>query len=165
MPNSPIPLPKPRRVVTGHNNEGLATVRHDSYLNIQPYGDGTNLTPFWYTTEQPADVSRSQDKSLLTPSGLPTGSGFTAYDLPPQSEGLFHRSITLDYVIVVKGSVVLGLDDGSRVTLNEGDVVVQQATMHSWNNVSTEWARVYGIMVPAQAPTINGKELETVWPL
>lgn len=162
---SSSPLPKPRRVVTGHNTEGLATVQHDSYLDSHPFGDGGNLTPVWYTTEQPADVSSSQDKALLKPSIPPTGSGFTAYDLPPQSEGLFHRSITLDYVIVAKGSVVLRLDDGSRLKLNESDVVVQQATMHGWDNESTEWARLYGIMFPAQAPTVNGKPLETVWPI
>ncbi|PLB54742.1 hypothetical protein P170DRAFT_505441 [Aspergillus steynii IBT 23096] len=161
-PNS---LPKPRRVVTGHNKNGHATVQHDSYLDVQPYGDGTCLTPFWYTGEQPADVSSPEDKARLKPSMPPTGSGFTAYDLPPQSQGLFHRSITLDYVIVAKGSLVLGLDDGSRVHLTEGDVVVQQATMHSWNNESTEWARVYGIMFPAQAPVVDGKVLENIWPL
>lgn len=167
MPEAVIPplLPKPRRVVTTHNNKGVAIVKHDSYLDIQPYGDGTNLTPLWFTTEHPADVSSAEDKSFLQPSVPPTGSGFTAYDLPPKSEGLFHRSITIDYIIVVRGSLVLGLDDGSRVKLDEGDVVVQQATMHSWNNESTEWARVYGIMLPAQAPVIDGRNLEAVWPL
>ncbi|KAI9045188.1 cupin domain-containing protein [Aspergillus affinis] len=162
---SPSSLPKPRRIVTGHNEEGVATVKHDSYLDIQPYGDGTNLTPFWYTNEQPADVSSPQDKAFLEPAMPLLGSGFTAYDLPPKSEGLFHRTITLDHVIVVQGSLILGLEDGSRIKLNEGDVVVQQATMHNWSNVTTEWARIYGIMFPARAPSVIGKTLETVWPL
>ena len=55
----------------------------------------------------------------------------------------------LRHCIVAKGSVVLGLDEGSRVTLNEGDVVVQQSTMHNWCNETDQWARLYGMMVPA----------------
>jgi quercetin dioxygenase-like cupin family protein len=95
---------------------------------------------------------------------LVSGSAFTAYDLPPWSEGVFHRSITLDYVIVISGRIVLCLEGGERVSLHEGDVVVQQATMHAWSNESGEWTRLYGVMVPARAPVVEGRVLEDVWP-
>ncbi|RAL17390.1 cupin domain-containing protein [Aspergillus homomorphus CBS 101889] len=153
MPNSAAsPLPAPRRIVAGHNDAGFATVKHDSQIHPQPVGDGINLALLWTSTEHPADA-------LVHPGVPPTGSGFSAYDLPPQSVGVFHRSSTLDYVIVGKGSVVLGLDGGTRVTLNEEDVLVQRATMHSWNNVTDQWARAYGIMLPARAPCVSGEEL------
>ncbi|KAE8165095.1 hypothetical protein BDV40DRAFT_309904 [Aspergillus tamarii] len=157
-------LPHLRRVVTGHNAKGQATVAFDSHLTPQPVGDGNNLTILWSTSEHPAKVSGSEDAALSPQSWPPTGTGISAYDLPPKAEGVFHRSITLDYAIVGKGSVVLSLDDGSKVTLNEGDVVVQRATMHGWSNVTDQWARIYGMMVPAQAPIVNGKELKEDWP-
>ncbi|KAE8343580.1 hypothetical protein BDV24DRAFT_149510 [Aspergillus arachidicola] len=156
-------LPPPRRVVTGHNPNGQATVAFDSHLTPQPVGDN-NLTILWSTREHPADVNGSEDAVLSPRSWPPTGTGISAYDIPPKAEGVLHRSITLDYVIVGKGSVVLSLDDGSKVTLNEGDMVVQRATMHSWSNTTDQWARIYGMMVPAQAPIVNGKELKEDWP-
>ncbi|KAH8434315.1 cupin domain-containing protein [Aspergillus melleus] len=158
------PLAPPRRIVTSHHDDGLATVKYDSLVSPESVGDGTNLARLWCSTEHPADVSSTQDQALVNPGMPPTGSGLSAYDLPPRFEGAFHRSITLDYVVVAKGSVVLGLDGGSKVTLNEGDVVVQRATMHSWSNQTDQWARVYGIMLPAQTPVVNGKELEAAWP-
>ncbi|KAE8364516.1 hypothetical protein BDV27DRAFT_172281 [Aspergillus caelatus] len=157
-------LPPPRRVVTGHNANGQATVAFDSHLTPQPVGDGNNLTILWSTSEHPANVSDSEDAALSPRSWPPTGTGISAFDLPPKAEGVLHRSITLDYVIVGKGSVVLSLDDGSKVTLNEGDVVVQRATMHGWSNITDQWARIYGMMVPAQAPIVNGTELKEDWP-
>lgn len=59
----------------------------------------------------------------------------------------FHRTHSLDYGIVNKGTIVLQLDNGKRVTLNEGDVVVQRGTIHTWRNESTEWARIYFILL------------------
>ncbi|KAF7591560.1 hypothetical protein BBP40_001440 [Aspergillus hancockii] len=160
-------FPAPRRVVTTHAPNGQATVADDSHLTPQPVGDGTHLTMIWSTAEHPANVNTSRDAVLSSPGMPPNGSVITAYDLPPKSEGVFRRSITLDYTVVGKGSVVLSLDDGddgSKVALNEGDVVVQQATMHTWSNATDQWARVYGMMLPAQAPVVNGKELEADWP-
>ena len=59
----------------------------------------------------------------------------------------FHRTHSLDYGIVAKGTIVLELDDGKRVTLKEGDTIVQRGTIHAWRNESTEWARIYFIVL------------------
>lgn len=82
-------------------------------------------------------------------------------DFPPYAVGQIHRSISLDYILVLKGKVVLTLDDGSRTTVNQGELVVQQATMHGWDNETDEWARILCVLVPAQPPVINGVELKT----
>jgi hypothetical protein len=39
------------------------------------------------------------------------------------------------------------LDDGKKVALNEGDVVCQRGTAHSWRNESSEWARIYFVLL------------------
>lgn len=59
----------------------------------------------------------------------------------------FHRTVSVDYGIVTKGAVTLVLDDGERVKLGPGDVIVQRGTIHEWINESHEWTRVFFIMI------------------
>jgi hypothetical protein len=51
----------------------------------------------------------------------------------PDEPGM-HTTPSVDYVIVVEGEVVLVMEDGSEATVRAGDVVVQNATRHSWQN-------------------------------
>lgn len=69
-----------------------------------------------------------------------------------------HRTVSLDYGIVAKGSIVLELDDGERITLNEGDTIVQRGTMHAWRNESTEWARIYFVVLGASSIPCREKD-------
>jgi mannose-6-phosphate isomerase-like protein (cupin superfamily) len=45
-----------------------------------------------------------------------------------------HTTDTIDFEVVLEGTVVLELDDGAEVTLNPGDTVVQNGTRHRWKN-------------------------------
>lgn len=45
----------------------------------------------------------------------------------------FHRTGTLDYLILIEGRLRLDLDEGS-VELSSGDIVVQRDTNHAWRN-------------------------------
>jgi len=49
-----------------------------------------------------------------------------------------HTSDTLDYGIVIRGEVILELDDGKTVHLRQGDCVVQNGTRHRWRNPLSE---------------------------
>lgn len=53
---------------------------------------------------------------------------------------LFHRSVTLDYVLVLHGSITLFLDDNKKVVLRKNDFLVQRGTIHGWVNEGPEWA-------------------------
>jgi mannose-6-phosphate isomerase-like protein (cupin superfamily) len=53
--------------------------------------------------------------------------------LEPAELGM-HTTATVDYGVVVSGSVILELDDGAKVTLNVGDAYVQNGTRHRWSN-------------------------------
>ena len=70
----------------------------------------------------------------------PTGDDFHEFvrdALVPWSdpdEAGMHRSATIDYDIVLEGTIGLELDDGVEVTLHPGDVVVQNGTRHRWHN-------------------------------
>ncbi|UPK89534.1 hypothetical protein LCI18_000469 [Fusarium solani-melongenae] len=157
-------LPAPRRFVTQHNEDGVATIAAHPDPEARTFGDGSYAFPLWSASEAPADVSNSglgQAADIHTAS---MGSFFTAYDIPPNYDGPFHRSITLDYVLVFKGTIVLTTEDGTRTTLGEGDTIVQRGTMHKWSNEGTDWARMVTVMVPALPVITGGQELSAHWP-
>lgn len=60
-----------------------------------------------------------------------------------------HTTDTIDFEIVLEGTVVLELDDGAKVTLQPGDSVVQNGTRHRWSNPGTTLARLAVFMVGA----------------
>ncbi len=60
-----------------------------------------------------------------------------------------HRTASLDFDIVLSGSVVLQLDDG-EVELHAGDIVVQNGTRHRWENRGTEDAVLAVAIVGAE---------------
>jgi mannose-6-phosphate isomerase-like protein (cupin superfamily) len=49
-----------------------------------------------------------------------------------------HTSESVDYGIVVRGEMILELDDGKTVHLRQGDCVVQNGTRHRWRNPLAE---------------------------
>jgi quercetin dioxygenase-like cupin family protein len=61
-----------------------------------------------------------------------------------------HRTPTMDYNVVLEGTVGLELDDGREVIVEPGDVVVQNATRHRWHNRGTSVARVLSVMIGAK---------------
>ena len=58
-----------------------------------------------------------------------------------------HTTGTVDYGIVVRGEIVLELDDGKTVHLKQGDCVVQNGTRHRWINPLAEPCLMAFIMV------------------
>lgn len=61
--------------------------------------------------------------------------------LEPGAPGM-HTTATVDFEVVLSGTVTLELDDGAMVTLNPGDTVVQNGTRHRWSNPGSEPAVV-----------------------
>jgi mannose-6-phosphate isomerase-like protein (cupin superfamily) len=72
-----------------------------------------------------ADMAEVEDK-------LPGLLGYMEADDPGM-----HTTDTIDFEVVLSGSVTLELDDGAEVTLHQGDTVVQNGTRHRWKNSGT----------------------------
>lgn len=71
-----------------------------------------------------------------------------------------HRTLSLDYVTVIEGSIELVLEGGESRVLEKGDTVVQRATMHQWRNGSeTEWCRMSVVMMPIGEEVVGGVRL------
>ena len=66
----------------------------------------------------------------LAPDADPEESWLRVDGDDPDTPGL-HATDTLDLMIVLEGSVVMGLDDGERV-VTAGEVVIQRGTEHRW---------------------------------
>lgn len=61
-----------------------------------------------------------------------------------------HQTHSLDFGLVVKGEVVLELDDGVQEVVKQGELVVQRGTIHAWINNSDDWNRIMFVMLPAK---------------
>lgn len=60
-----------------------------------------------------------------------------AAHMEPENPGM-HTTATIDFEVVLSGTVTLELDDGAKVTVGPGDTVVQNGTRHRWSNAGTE---------------------------
>lgn len=81
-------------------------------------------------------------------------------DMPPGATSPMHRTVSLDYGVVMEGSVELILDDGVSRVMERGDISVQRGTIHAWRNMSkTSWARMLYILQESKPIHLEGKQL------
>jgi quercetin dioxygenase-like cupin family protein len=148
--------PKPvRRIVTGHTGETAIVLSDGPGGYVRELPTGARSTLMWSTDQMPTDISVGTDVEDLGARKLgtqppPNGSRFNVNDIPPGHPGIMHRTESLDYAIILAGEIDMELDDGQRVSLNAGDVVVQRGTNHSWINRGTGWARIAFVLLDAQ---------------
>ena len=140
-----------RRVVTGHDANGVAKVLWDDAITEVKRGKSGLLTHLWNTKATPADIGENIDDPGKEPhitAPPPGGSRLVVIDYPPGNSGTMHRTETIDYVIVLAGEIDMEMDD-STVHLGTGDVMVQRGTNHAWFNRGTENARVAFVLIDA----------------
>jgi mannose-6-phosphate isomerase-like protein (cupin superfamily) len=61
-----------------------------------------------------------------------------------------HMSDSLDYDIVIRGELILELDDGKTVHLRPGDCVIQNGTRHRWINPTSEPCLMASVLIGGQ---------------
>ncbi len=151
----------PRRVVTGHDAQGVSIVVGDGPVpvhRVMPQ-DGVGFYEIWQTDASPAPLlavepNEPTERTLRVPPE-PNGTKIRINEFFPgflNDEGRqspIHRTETIDYGVVLEGEIVLILDD-SEVTLRAGDVVIQRGTDHAWANRTDSVARVAFILIDAE---------------
>jgi mannose-6-phosphate isomerase-like protein (cupin superfamily) len=134
----------------------------------------------WVTDQTPADISGTADRAATNIGIAPphNGSVFRIIDIPPTPpeietletdylhkqigdhaprkglpprHPLMHRTLTIDYAIIMQGEIDMLLDDG-EVHLKAGDVLIQQGTNHAWVNRGTEPCRIAFILIESKEP-------------
>jgi mannose-6-phosphate isomerase-like protein (cupin superfamily) len=142
-----------RRIVTANNAHGRSYFASDEEI-AEMY--------VWESLQAPAQLGAgvpllpSTAPSIEPPAG---GSKVTRVQMEPWAQmkekmasyaGLdaegFHRTTTIDYIMLVSGEVDLILDEG-RTTVRAGDLVVQRNTNHAWHNMGETPVDFWGVMV------------------
>jgi len=120
----------------------------------------TNTTPVDLTSSADIDVYSSY-LSNLPGIMIPGGTVLRYVDMPPGIISPMHRTVSLDYGVVLEGEVELVLDSGEKRLMKRGDVSVQRGTIHEWRNTSSsEWARMLYILQEAKPLVFAGKAMD-----
>jgi mannose-6-phosphate isomerase-like protein (cupin superfamily) len=112
--------------------------------SVLPERGGTTL---FFVTFPPDSVMRE-------PGFDPLAAGEEYAKLLPGLAELFerehpgmHTTPTIDYDIVLNGSISVEFDDGHMIELKQGDVLVQHGTRHAWRNRGNEAATVAFVLI------------------
>jgi quercetin dioxygenase-like cupin family protein len=145
-----------RRVITGHNPQGKSYIITDDRVT-----GGSFPSLYKATGEMPLGPAPAGEPSTLMPTDAPQlepalgGSSFHFVTLPPTPAGArpgWHRTLTLDYNILLAGELVLMVDEG-ETKLHPGDVVIQRNTLHAWRNDTKAPVLWVAVLVPIRRQT------------
>ncbi len=158
-----------RRVITGHDDNNKAVVVEDGVAsNVKTPIPGVESTLVWATDTNPANITDDEDmgaRVLGTPPPL-NGTRFCIHEIQPGASGgpppqrVLHRTDTIDYVIVIQGSLLMMLDE-EDVELGQGDVVIMRGTNHGWRNVGDGVCKVAFVLIDGEKLQIPGAPAKT----
>ncbi|ESZ98501.1 hypothetical protein SBOR_1163 [Sclerotinia borealis F-4128] len=170
LPNG---LPNPQRLITTTDGNGKAILEPGISPNPvwQPIQNNDMSFFLGYSTHQfpaslahapsshnststtPIDIA-SYTHDLSSPPGLSISSGTVLrfVDFAPGIACPMHKTVSLDYGVVLEGSIELELDGGEKRLMKRGDVCVQRATNHAWRNVTEGggWARMMFVLTAVE---------------
>jgi quercetin dioxygenase-like cupin family protein len=151
-----------RRVVTGHDSNGKATIMIDEISPGLAMRPGVSASVAWTSEGFPVDNNGDVDEGKRkTGTTHADGSVFRIIEFAPGNGGRNHRTDSIDYAVVMSGEIDMELDD-STVHLKAGDVLVQRGTIHNWVNRGTEPCVIAFVLIAAHSVIAGGKTLPAV---
>jgi mannose-6-phosphate isomerase-like protein (cupin superfamily) len=142
-----------RRVVTANDDKGKAVVWIDEQAsNVRSNRPGVESVVVWTTDSVPADITGNEDLGARPVERPPVHHGtiFRIIEFQPGNSTDMHVTPTIDYALVMSGEIDMELDDGVVVHLNEGDVLIQRATVHNWLNEGPGVCKMAFVLMDAQ---------------
>ncbi len=86
---------------------------------------------------------------------------FCISDFPPHASSPMPRTLTLDYAVVMSGSIWVTLDGGDETEIKAGEFIVNRGVNHLWENRGDVPTRLLCVMVGAEMVKLeDGRELE-----
>ncbi|KAL1897029.1 hypothetical protein Sste5346_004233 [Sporothrix stenoceras] len=172
MSSTPPTIPRPKRVVTGHNDSGkgiIQVVDQGRWTEVQ--GGKALWNVMWSTTTFPINSAtddalqreagkKDDEKTKVMALSLPNGTVLRMVDRAPGTQSAMHRSQTVDYGVVLDGEMEMVMDSGESVVLHAGDVCIQRGTLHQWRNNTNQWNRMLFVLMDAEPLTVGGKVLK-----
>lgn len=160
-----------RIVVTGHDAQGGAVFVDDHIAEAVALGEGGLSATFLWGRD---DIPRFPDDGAMPdfdagqppPGGcrlstltIPAGANQAYFDFivaalgdlaEPDNPG-FHVTPTLDFILVLKGSLRLELDNGEAREVAAGDTIVLNGVRHRWSNPGPEDATLLATQIGAHS--------------
>ncbi|KAJ0418318.1 hypothetical protein BJY00DRAFT_185431 [Aspergillus carlsbadensis] len=157
-------LPAIKRLISDVNKDGkavfLESINEDlkfEDLVLIPFGSDVSArsvvayatNSFPTTLRDQTDIKVYEEYTQNPPGvSIPNGTVLRYLDFPPGARSPMHKTKSLDYGIVLEGTIVASLDSGEERVMHRGDVLVQRGTEHDWRNGSdTEWARMVYVLL------------------
>jgi mannose-6-phosphate isomerase-like protein (cupin superfamily) len=173
---------EPRVVIVENISNGTSKVTED--FRPSPFfvsEDGHKMTELWFSNKTstqssaPCDIQKEFTLNLETNSKrflhtvLPPFSKVKQYaedhEFSVDKNFLMHNTTTIDFAVVLKGKVELVTENGI-ITLNEGDCVVQKATIHGWVNPGEVPAEMIFVMIGVDVPkSFKSKNVDSKVPV
>jgi len=153
------------------DSKASSFLNDDTKPSSQPIGPTSQLT-YIYSSPPSFSIAKNTDlehHNKITAGAFPVAGGSICVivDFAPNPEGEvgpMHRTISLDYCIVLEGELELSLFGGEgkeveKRVVNKGDIVVQRACMHAWRNLSrTKSGRMVCVAVGSEGAVEGGME-------
>lgn len=91
-------FPDPRRIVTGHDEQGNAIVLKDSQVPCVPISADANFAVLWETSQFPANLNGNEDPIEKRTTNLANDKGVVLriVDIPPNTVTVGVRLLFLD---------------------------------------------------------------------
>jgi mannose-6-phosphate isomerase-like protein (cupin superfamily) len=126
-----------------------------------PHDGRKPSTAGWFPPEQGfrfTILTVPPDGAVAAPSDMAAALAEASAKLPGMLEAVdvelphMHRTDTIDFVVVLSGSLWLEVDDGKEVQLSQGDSVIQNGTRHAWHNRSSIPCQIASATIGARRP-------------
>ena len=143
-----------RLIITGHDGQGRSIVESDQLLPDE------GMRVISTTTGIGQSVGAATGAPHIDTVPESGAASWVFVDVPPEeqlraalaagvvgidAEG-WHTTPTVDYVMIVNGSISLALDT-QEIELHAGDCVVQRGTRHAWRNRTDAAVRMACVMI------------------
>ncbi|KAH6995421.1 hypothetical protein EDB80DRAFT_729078 [Ilyonectria destructans] len=99
-----------------------------------------------YSTVPIEDVTMGGDKLNVSVSNK-AGVTFLEVEMAPHQLSPLHATPSIDYGVMVSGQIWLILDSGEEALLKAGDLYIQKAANHAWENRTSEPARFATVLI------------------
>ena len=122
-----------KRYLTSIDTSGKSIITPDTSLYLRPLANGT-VARAYALSSIPANITNDTDlrafRSIDTAqneashagldTALPNGVVMTYFELGPGAETVLHRTLSVDFSILIEGKLEMILDGGERVQLTVG---------------------------------------------
>jgi quercetin dioxygenase-like cupin family protein len=146
-----------RRVVTGHKQDGKATVTIDEVSkDVVAPRQGCTFFNIWSTALPGDNNDQTDGAKKIIGTAMKDRAVFRVIEYAAGVTPRNHRTDSIDFAVVMSGEIDMELDD-EVVHLKAGDVMVQRGTIHNWVNNSGKPCVIAFVLIDAGPVKVAGQ--------